>query len=357
MLHRLADVRQKRVSSAPKGILVAGATGKNAYLINGHFELGEGTYNHAVLYQQVTRSKHPQDQGWLRLTPRNRWVFGDAESKKNDDESGACRSMGAPGDDPSHAKHWNVLTARGRLRQNAVSLMPLNAGQWQAFVREHEQFYHTKLTQSQLVLRLRIQAEIQRAAYVHTHWPHRMDLSHLMEVDRRFVPLLFGHIRDIPRIWDTVMAFYNPDKNPAFNIDDSYKLVVMREHVIAQNSQLRQIRMQLKAQAQELDAVRAREATRDKRLQKMEALFASLVCDGMVGGVISIFDHRVTVCCVREFVTTIIPLCHMSKQALLGVASGQTVKGYVHMLHVGFHCDLMMCFVSLSPVANDEDSL
>ena len=95
--------------------------------------------------------------------------------------------------------------------------------------------------------------------------------------DRSFFPLLFGRIREIPRLWEIVMGFYNPETSPLFINDDSYKLIVARERVGEQNNVLEKAHSQLASQTAEMEAMRSREASREARMAKMEAMLASLI--------------------------------------------------------------------------------
>lgn len=271
-MQRLDTQRARNISSAPRGIVVAGAIGPNADRINGRFGRDREPFNHSAVYVRVGRKRC-----WLRRSKKNNWVFGNYDFNKRSDDFGLARSVGSPGQNPVVNKRWEFETIGGWVRKDDLCMRGLNEEQWQALIREHQKFKRGTLSEGQAILRLRMQAELLRAAFVYSNFPERINMTHLTSADRIFFPLLFGRARDIPRIWELVMSFYNPETNPAFTNDDSYKLIVMRERLGLQNEVLETAHKQLESQTTELQAMRARESAREARMEKMEAMLARLL--------------------------------------------------------------------------------
>ena len=271
-LKRLQTQRARSLSAAPRGIVVSGAIGPNADRINGRFGRDREPFNHSAVYVRVGRKRC-----WIRRSQKNNWVFGNYDHTKRSDNFGLARSVGSPGSNPVTTKRWEFETIGGWERKDDLSLLGLTERQWQALVREHQKFKRGMLSEDQAILRLRMQAELQRAAFVYSNYPEKIKMTHLTMADRSFFPLLFGRIREIPRLWEIVMGFYNPETSPLFINDDSYKLIVARERVGEQNNVLEKAHGQLASQTAEMEAMRSREASREARMAKMEAMLASLM--------------------------------------------------------------------------------
>ncbi len=98
---------------------VDGASGNNAFLVNGVFAREEELYNGRALYRKVG-----DPHRWLRCTPNSRWIISDTVNKDENNNAGVAFSSSFGLSLPTDSSVWKMFVDDEWVEQAAMRVQP-----------------------------------------------------------------------------------------------------------------------------------------------------------------------------------------------------------------------------------------